>query len=483
MKSIFARAVPVVFGTVTAAFVAAGSGDAVAADRVVNLINKQPNNTVVAFTGGYGNVIGVHKFQKNRYSIFYADSVGTNQNLHSHTVMKNGNTSWTFFWAKDRRLQKAEDLQGNTIQLTHNTDGSISYTMGIREGHIFRTTSGKVAKSALPSGIADVSTPLAAGDPILTVPVQVNGCTGWPAKPHVVELNYNFGQGAQTTPIELTSKSGTRFNYRHVVRPLSGFRTAKATLTSLTTAFPKKGANACVVRAQLAAICAKTTGAAKEVCGTATAAIAPHCNNKSFGKLIQRSTGTTKAKVEAALPGNVRVTATTTHPDAYNSPQKVSVSGNYTWNTKGAPLVINLPCWNVFAADFRKTGTFDAHGGACKAPVQVGRAMSVAVPVDGNGDTVVDLQRDIRLIEKGCFNGTYENKYEVVLKDVVAGPAIETNHLQPSPYQETDLIKLNPVATGLKGSWTFTLKHKATPGGFHEGTVIVPLNLAPVIQK
>jgi hypothetical protein len=321
---------------------------------------------------------------------------------------------------------------------------------------------------------------LAAGDPILTVPVQVNGCTAWPARPISVDVNYNYGQGPQTTRLELTRKAGKVFTYNHVIRPLSGFRTAAATQTALTTSFPKKSANACVVKAQLEAICAKTSGAAKAVCDTARTAIEPHCNNKSFGKLIKRAKGTSRTKVEDKLPGNVTVTASVVHPDAYNSPQTVTATGNYTWNTVGAPLVINLPCWNVYAGEIRKTGSFDAHGGECKAPVQIGRAMTVAVPADGNGDTVVALQRDIKLIEKGCFKGTYENKYELVSKDEAVGAPILVNHEQPAPYREVDVISLNPVSTGLKGTWDFTMKHKATYGGFHEGTVAVPLDLKTV---
>jgi hypothetical protein len=480
MSSLFNRTVPVL-AAATVAMLAGAAAPAWSADKIQTMIDKAANNTVMAFTGGYGNVIGFHKFAKTRYSIFYADSVKSAQNVHSHTVMKNGATTWTFYWNKGQ-LEKAEDLKGNTITLKHNADGSINYSIQAIDGFIFRPTVGKVTKANLPKSTGQEAgqMPLAVGDPAVNVPVRVNACTSWPGKPFAVEVSYNYGQGVQTRQLEQTSRSGRTFAFNHTIRPLDGFRKAAPTHRLLTSAFPKATANACVVRQQLDAICKKTAGLAKDLCTSAQTTVGAHCLKPS-AKLVKKASGKSRAKVAAAVPASVTVTAKAFYPDNFSALQPITATGVYTFGKKGAPLVIDLPCWDVFSTDFRRTGSFQAHGGACTAPVQLGRQLAVAFPADGLGTTAVNFQRYVKMVEKGCFNGTYESEYEIDMSAVVAGANVTASAVQPGKFFETYDFDLTRNASNVTGTYTFTLDHPATPGGSHNGTVVVPLTLTPVV--
>lgn len=483
--------VPALLGVAATLGLAAAGGDA-RADTITTLIGKTKSNTAVGFTGGYGNVIGVHKFARTRYTVFYADDVGSASNKHSHAVIRRGGDTWTFAFDGKGRLVSAEDGEGARISLVHSKGGSFRYTVETIDGFRTATKSGTVKKKQIrkirktlaePAAVTYEPSRASAADPQIVVPVEVNGCTSWPKQAGTVRISYDFGLGEQSHVVEMRGQAGTTFDYDHVIRPYAGLRSKKLAKALVTTGFPGAKVSACDITAQLTALCKKVGGEAKTACNAARSAMAMHCNPK---KLAVKTAGVTRAGITSKLKSSVEVTAEAVFVEPAGAVKKVVASGTYDFATPGAPLPVTLPCWDVYQSSlFLKKSTFSAHGGKCNAPIDIGRQLFVAIPTTApnppySGFVTLDNYKFMH--QKNCFKGNYFSDYFL---NTLGGGSYEADSVSQyyeqgadTGYREVYDFNFTRTPTQLSGTYTFTLDHFKFG---HSGTYVIPLTL-PLIS-
>jgi YD repeat-containing protein len=457
-------------------------------DKVLKLISQEEDGTGVGFLGGFGNILGFHRYTAVHYTIYYSSDDGTQPNRLAYSQIFDEGNLWTFYYDAAGQVTGMVDSGLNRLNITHNPDSTLTYEMIGFDGYVQQRATDTIPDpSAFSTNLTLRSYSGAPTDihgPSIKIPVRVTACKSFPPRPLDVSLTYNYGFGTQTHLLELEKQNGVVFNYSHTIAPLEGLRTEDEAIELITEAFD------CLKESKiLDTICrVLPPGTLKGYCIKADEVHKAECVLMTSLKVF----GINKAqKIQAILDGHptfrVRL-------DAYYQPplgpvSNVSRTKTYEWHQTLTELIsVELPCWNIYQGDFRKSGTFTIMQPwiTCQGSVKLGDRVKIIQPLPGAPGTPLldfDYRKVLSANVATCFTGTFENAFTTTLDLAVSNGSASAHGESPAPFKEDYDFDLSLGDTAATGTYVFTMEHQSDAGGKLTANISVPLKLPLVRSK